>query len=120
MSELVQFQRGVYTPEEQAALDAWEKLSYQSKMPPMPSQAQPKDMDVVSGYEMYYYAKGWDPWNPLYYDYNYAKNTRWGDVPVLAGMREPMGMGMLPEELGFECPPPGDKSYVGDGYDFEV
>ena len=120
MSELVKFKRGVYTPEEQAALDAWVRLEYNSQMPPMPPQAQPRDMDVVSGYEMYYYAKGWDPWNPLYYDYNYARNTRWGDVPVLAGMREPMGMGMLPSELGFESPPPGDASFVGDGYDFEL
>ena len=53
MSELVKFQRGVYTPEEQAALDAWVKLEYESQMPPMPPQRQPKDMDVVSGYEMY-------------------------------------------------------------------
>ncbi len=120
MHELVKFYRGVYTPEEQAALDAWSGMTYQSKMPPMPPKAQPKDFDVVSGYEMYYYAKGWDPYNPLYFDYNYAKNTRWGDVPVLPGMREPMGMSMLPSELGFECPPSGDKTYVGDGYDFEL
>ena len=120
MFELVKFQRGVYTPEEKAALDAWVKLEYQSKMPPRPPEAQPKDFNTVSGYEMYYYAKGWDPWNPLYYDYNYARNTKWGDVPAMAGMREPMGMGMLPSELGFESPPPGDSSYVGDGYDFEL
>ena len=115
--KMERFYPGVYTPEEQAALDAWVRM--EDSMPPMPPQAQPKDFDVVSGYEMYYYAKGWDPWNPLYYDYNYAKNTRWGDVPAMAGMREPMGMGFLPRELGFECPP-GDRTYVGDGYDFEL
>ena len=33
MRELVKFKRGVYTPEEQAALDAWVRL--EDKMPPM-------------------------------------------------------------------------------------
>lgn len=42
MSELLKFKRGVYTPEEQAALDAWVKMEYQSKMPPMPPRSSPR------------------------------------------------------------------------------
>ena len=122
MSELKlqTFQRGVYTPEEVAAMEKWVKGEGGGFPGGMPAAAQPKDFETISGYEMYYYAKGWDPWNPMYYDYNYAKNTRWGDVPVLAGMKEPMGMAPLPAEIGFENTPPRDEAYVGDGYDFEL
>ena len=48
--KMERFYPGVYTPEEQAALDAWFRM--EDSMPPMPPQAQPKDFDVVSGYEM--------------------------------------------------------------------
>lgn len=119
MRELMKFQRGVYTPEEQAALDAWTRLEG-PQMPAMPAGVgQPKDYEVVSGFEMYWYAKGWDKYNPLWYDYSYAKDTWYGDCPAMPGMREPMGMGMFPSELGFEAFPP-QYPLLGDGYDFEL
>ena len=48
--KMERFYPGVYTPEEQAALDAWVRM--EDRMPPMPPQAQPKDFDVVSGFEL--------------------------------------------------------------------
>lgn len=119
MRELMTFKRNVYTPEEQAALDAWRKLEGPS-FPAMPvGVGQPKDYDVVSGFEMYWYAKGWDKDNPLWYDYSYAKDTWYGDVPAMPAMREPMGMSMFPSELGWEAFPPSTPM-LGDGYDFEL
>lgn len=121
MRELQKFYRNQFTSEEKAALDAWVAGTYKPKgggMPPM-GGGKPKDIDVVSGYEMYYYAQGWDKFNPLWSDYNYAKKTWYGDVPALPTIREPMGMAMLPSEVGFESTPPS-KALVGDGYDFEL
>ena len=120
MRELVKFQRGVYTPEEQAALDAWKAGTYKQAGPPMMMGAgKPKEIDTVSAFEMYYYAQGWDKWNPLWSDYNYAKDTWYGDNPAIPTIREPMAMAQLPSELGFESTPSTDP-LVGDGYDFEL
>ncbi len=121
MGKLMKFKRGVYTAEEKAALDAWKSLKYKSGMMggAMPAAKQPKDLDTVSGFEIYYYAKGWDKYNPLWTDYSYAKNTWYKDCPAIPTIREPMGMGGLPSELGFESSWSG-KPVVGDGYDFEL
>ena len=114
MRELVKFQRGVYTPEEQAALDAWKAGTYKQSGPPMMMGAgKPKEIDTVSAFEMYYYAQGWDKWNPLWSDYNYAKDTWYGDNPAIPTIREPMAMAQLPSELGFESTPSTDP-LVGD------
>jgi hypothetical protein len=120
--KLLTFKRNVFTAEERAALDAWRKLEYKSGGGfggTGIASAQPKDFDTVSGFEMYYYAKGWDKYNPLWHDYNYAKNTWYGDCPAIPTIREPIAMAALPSELGFESRGPGDP-LVGDGYDFEL
>jgi hypothetical protein len=137
---LMTFKRGVYTPEEKAALDAWKKMEYQATggsggggggmMPggqsaqavetgPTAVDVQLDGVDDVSAFEMSYYAKGWDKYNPLWLDSNYAKKTWYGQCPAIPTIREPMAMAMLPSELGDEARPSGDP-LVGDGYDFEL
>jgi len=130
--KLMTFKRNVFTPEEKAALDAWKKLEYKAGGPGggggapgggeetglTAASGQPRDLDTVSGFEMYYYAKGWDKYNPLWLNYNYAKNTWYGDCPAIPTIREPVAMAQLPSELGFESQ--SGKVYVGDGYDFEL
>jgi hypothetical protein len=138
--KLMTFKRGVYTPEEKAALDAWKKMEYKSsggggtpgggggrggapagaeETGPTAVSAQPDGVEDVSAFEMYYYAKGWDKYNPLWLDSNYAKKTWYGQCPAIPTIREPTAMAQLPGELGSEARPSG-KALVGDGYDFEL
>ena len=87
---------GVYTPREQEILDRLnEQLKAQVGKPAMfgAGDADPTLMAL--------YAKNWDPWNPLYNDPEYAKNTKWGGVISIPCWKEPGAMfPTLPMDFG--------------------
>ena len=120
------FYPGVYTPEEQEALDRM----YEPKqggpggpggaggMPPMMKQ-QVFQTDPTNEILMRMYAERIVPDNPLYNDPAYAKNTWYGALPAVPGYIQGMAMGpMLPRELGDMAMP--QRQLAGDAYDNEI
>lgn len=119
------FYPGVYTPEEQAAIDRL--LSGDMGGPPggpggpggppmMKEQVYQKEK--LSEVIMRMHAESIIPDNPLYNDPEYAKTTWYGGLPIIPGYIEALAMAMLPRELGDMCMP--DRQLVGDAYDHEV
>ena len=119
------FYPGVYTPEEQAAIDRL--LSGDMGGPPggpggpggppmMKEQVYQKEK--LSEVVMRMHAECIIPDNPLYNDPAYAKETWYGALPIIPGYVEALAMAMLPRELGNMCMP--DRQMVGDAYDHEV
>lgn len=119
------FYPGVYTPEEQAAIDRL--LSGDMGGPPggpggpggppmMKEQVYQKEK--FSEVVMRMHAECIIPDNPLYNDPAYAKETWYGALPIIPGYVEALAMAMLPRELGNMCMP--DRQMVGDAYDHEV
>lgn len=119
------FYPGVYTPEEQTAIDRL--LSGDMGGPPggpggpggppmMKEQVYQKEK--LSEVVMRMHAECIIPDNPLYNDPAYAKETWYGALPIIPGYVEALAMAMLPRELGNMCMP--DRQMVGDAYDHEV
>ena len=119
------FYPGVYTPEEQAAIDRL--LSGDMGGPPggpggpggppmMKEQVYQKEK--LSEVIMRMHAESIIPDNPLYNDPEYAKTTWYGGLLIIPGYIEALAMAMLPRELGDMCMP--DRQLVGDAYDHEV
>ena len=105
------FYPGVYTPEEQAAIDRYNRgetgRMFGGKAPAMPST----DLWV-----MQLYARCWDRWNPLFNDPEYAKKTVWGNLPAIPGYVSTETRYNVPPELGYLIRPDGT-AFLGDGYD---
>ena len=87
---------GVYTDREKRLLDeARAKLEVQK------GETSPFGGGVANETIMLLYNNAWDPWNPLYNDKEYAKNTRYGDVIALPCWKEPGAMfPTLPMDFG--------------------
>lgn len=105
------FYPGVYTPEEQAAIDRYNRgetrRMFGGKAPAMPST----DLWV-----MQLYARCWDRWNPLFNDPEYAKRRYGGTFrPFPATYPQKPGT-MCRPELGYLIRPDGT-AFLGDGYD---
>ena len=109
--KMQKFYPGVYTPEEQAAIDRFRRgetgAMFGSKGPSVPSTDQ---------WVMQLYARCWDRWNPLFNDPDYAKQTVWGNLPAMPGYISMETRNKIPPELGYETRPDGT-TFVGDGYD---
>lgn len=113
------FYPGVYSPEEQAALDSFLAGTYKSDMPGPMAEAG-SSMDPVDDYNSKLYAKAIDKYNPLWFDKEYAQSFGWADTPVRAGfVSANAGMAQLPKELGDNANFVHDQ-VVGDAYDHEV
>ena len=76
--KMERFYPGVYTPEEQAAIDRFCRgetgTMFGGKGPAVPSTDQ---------WVMQLYARCWDRWNPLFNDPEYAKKSVWGNLPAM-------------------------------------
>lgn len=109
--KMERFYPGVYTPEEQAAIDRFCRgetgAMFGGKGPTPPSTDQ---------WVMQLYARCWDRWNPLFNDPAYAEKTVWGRLPAMPGYVSLETRSNVPPELGYVIRPDGT-SFVGDGYD---
>ncbi len=109
--KMERFYPGVYTPEEQAAIDRFCRgetgAMFGGKGPAVPSTDQ---------WVMQLYARCWDRWNPLFNDPEYAKKSVWGNLPAMPGYVSLETRSNVPPELGYLIRPDGT-SFVGDGYD---
>ena len=116
------FYPGVYTPEEQAAIDAWKAGTYQSKRPG-PAMGMNGERDGVigpiHGNFSKLYAHVWDKYNPLWFDPEFARANGWADTPVRPGYISAENMLQLPDELGENANFVHDW-VIGDAYDHEV
>ena len=66
---------GIYSDREKRLLD-----EARARLAKQKGQASPMGGGVANETIMLLYANAWDPWNPLYNDKDYAKNTKYGDV----------------------------------------
>lgn len=109
--KMERFYPGVYTPEEQAAIDRFCRgetgamFGGNGLKPPSTDQ-----------WVMQLYARCWDRWNPLWNDPEYAKASVWGNLPAMPGYVSLETRSNVPPELGYLIRPDGT-SFVGDGYD---
>ena len=120
------FYPGVYTAEEQAAIDRL--LSGKNEGPGGPGgpgaggppmmKEQVYQKEKLNEIIMRMYAERIIPENPLFNDPDYAKNTWYGGLPIVPGYIEALAMAMLPRELGDMCMP--DEQLAGDAYDHQV
>lgn len=105
------FYPGVYTPEEQAAIDRYNRgetgRMFGGKAPQLPS---------TNPWVMQLYARCWDRWNPLFNDPEYAKQSVWGNLPAIPGYVSTETRYNVPSELGYLIRPDGT-AFLGDGYD---
>lgn len=110
--KLVTFYPGVYTPEEEAAIQRYRNgetpLMFEGlqRVPPM------------DDWTVRLFAKCWNPYDPLFSDPAYAKEAGYEDVPAMPGYLSIEVRGTFPKELGTVSRPDGT-SYIGDGYDHE-
>ena len=85
--------------------------------PGMPANNTAVEADMVA------YAKKWTPWNPLYSDAEYARNSRWGGLIAYPTYKEPSGFGrfMIMGDLGLEYRGMAEgEQIVGNGMDHEI
>lgn len=108
--KMERFYPGVYTPEEQAAIDRFCRGEYGAMFGSGPA-APTTDLWV-----MQLYARCWDRWNPLFNDPEYAAKSVWGRLPAMPGYVSLETRSNVPPELGYLTRPDGT-SFVGDGYD---
>lgn len=109
--KMEKFYPGVYTPEEQAAIDRYCRgetgRMFGGKGPAGPS---------TDPWVMQLYARCWDRWNPLFNDPEYAKKSVWGNLPAIPGYVSMETRYNVPPELGYLIRPDGT-AFLGDGYD---
>ena len=109
--KMEKFYPGVYTPEEQAAIDRYCRgetgRMFGCKGPAGPS---------TDPWVMQLYARCWDRWNPLFNDPEYAKKSVWGNLPAIPGYVSMETRYNVPPELGYLIRPDGT-AFLGDGYD---
>lgn len=108
-----------FTREEKDALDAFVAGTYVGKAHDMGLPPMENKPFTVDRYAVLAHARGWNPYNPLWTDTEYAKSAGYEDVPALPGFYSPTLRAMLPSELG-EMGYPAAYPIVGDGYDHEV
>lgn len=109
--KMERFYPGVYTPQEQAAIDRFCRgetgAMFGGKGPQVPS---------TDPWVMQLYARCWDRWNPLWSSPEYARQSVWGNTPAMPGYVSLETRSNVPPELGYLTRPDGT-SFVGDGYD---
>lgn len=76
------FYPNVYDEHDQKIIDAG--YADAANLKPRPGSPKPIDRD-----QMVAYAKLWAPYNPLFWDEDYAKNTRWGGLMAYPAFKEP-------------------------------
>ncbi len=87
---------GVYTDREKELLDAARTSAASQKGMPAMFGGGTADETMMK-----LYANAWDPWNPLFNDPDYAKNTRYGGLIAIPCWKEPGAMfPTLPMDFG--------------------
>ena len=76
-------------------------------------------IEPISPFAMELYARCWDRYNPLYNNYEYAKQTWYGNIPMIPASLEVSARAALPKELG-DIAYPSTEPLIGDGYDHEL
>ena len=109
------FYPNVYDEHDKKIIDA----GYADAANPKPSPMGPAPADKE---KMIAHAKIWAPYNPLYWDEEYAKNTRWGGLIAYPAFTEPGGMGiMLRGDLGLDYRGMAEgEKIIGNGMDHEI
>lgn len=75
MSDFKTVYPGQYSPREKKILDETRKKLQEQIGKPTMFPVTPADPTL-----MRLYANAWDPWNPLFNDDEYAKNTKYGSI----------------------------------------
>ena len=105
MSDFKTVYPGQYSPREKKILDETRKKLQEQIGKPTMFPVTPADPTL-----MRLYANAWDPWNPLFNDDEYAKNTKYGSIIAIPCWKEPGAMfPMLPMDFG-------DKLQLGFGH----
>ena len=87
---------GVYNDREKRLLD-----EANARLQAQIGQPSPFGSGVADPTLMKFYNNTWDPWNPLFNDPEYAKNTRYGSVIAIPCWKEPGAMfPTLPMDFG--------------------
>ena len=96
MSDFKTVYPGQYSPREEKILDETRKKLQEQIGKPTMFPVTPADPTL-----MRLYANAWDPWNPLFNDDEYAKNTKYGSIIAIPCWKEPGAMfPMLPMDFG--------------------
>ena len=96
MSDFKTVYPGQYSPREQEILDTTRKQLDAQIGKPTLFPVTPADPTLMK-----LYANAWDPWNPLFNDETYAKNTKYGSIIAIPCWKEPGAMfPMLPMNYG--------------------
>lgn len=88
MAKYKTFYPGVYTDEEQKALDKIRKDIESQKGKPASMMGMPDRPVEVTEMDLISYAKTWDGINPMYCDKKYAEKSSWGGVIAYPGAVE--------------------------------
>jgi acyl dehydratase len=109
--------RGVYSEAEKKMLAEYEKLA--DKMSGWNKEMRHK---VATEDSMVNWALAMDPWNPLWRDEHYAKNTGWGGIIAAPMYQEGITLisWMLPAnpDVGFMDTSPGPPLMLGEDWEF--
>ena len=96
MSDFKTVYPGQYSPREEKILDETRKKLQEQIGKPTMFPVTPADPTL-----MRLSANAWDPWNPLFHDDEYAKNTKYGSIIAIPCWKEPGAMfPMLPMDFG--------------------
>ena len=118
ISKLEVFYPGKYTAEEQAVLDEIDAGTYMGG--PKLGPNQDYTIGPILGWEAQLYARGYDKYNPIWFDSDYAKAAGFKDTPVRPGFIAPEFTYFFPPCFGEGAMGLSDEDPVGDGYDQDI
>ena len=117
MSEFQIFYPGVYNDEDKRTLDEFRKKLENGGDAMMPMDP----VETADPAKMKAYARTWDPYNPLFSDDSYAKNTKYGCTPAIPGEFEPASwFPMMPRTLGIFGMDRAKVRIPGNAHDHEI
>ena len=112
------FYPGKYTPEEQAVLDQIDAGTYMGG--PQLGPNQDPVIGPIDRFEAQLHARGFDKYNKLWFDADYARSLGFADTPVRPGYIAPEFTYFFPPCFGEGAMGLDTVDPVGDGYDQEV
>lgn len=112
------FYPGKYTAEEQAVLDEIDAGTYEGGPKLGPNQSE--TIGPIEGWEAQLYARGYDKYNKIWFDSEYAKSNGFKDTPVRPGFVAPEFTFFFPPCFGESALGLDTVDPVGDGYDQDI
>ncbi|MCD7749485.1 MAG: MaoC family dehydratase N-terminal domain-containing protein [Oscillospiraceae bacterium] len=120
MNEFEIFYPGVYNDTDKKILDDFRRSLEDGSWlatGPMPMNG----VETADREAMRKWGRIWNPYNPLYWDEDYAKTTKWGDIIASPGMFEPdVWFPMMPRTLGIWGMDRGKVRIPGNAMDHEM